>query len=329
MKNIRFEKKTSFILLIVFIFLLWSSFASARSGRAQSPFQVGLVVQLNNQTITRCVTLSKANPNGYDVLQASGLDLITSASGMGVTICSIAGTGCPANDCFCMSYSPPYYYWSYWHLQNGQWIYSNLGASNYIVAPNAVEGWVWGDGKTTPSVVEFSAICPSGTVTPPPSSTPSATPLPSLTTTATPISTSGVIRKTKLPTATALPATSISPSPSPVAQILATSTPNPLAVKTPTLTPSITLAYALLSKATFTPTTEPTPLHLTNAPEELDLQSLSLTATAMESLRRITETPSASHTTLSSLIKTGFFAFLVMAVFLFIILLAFLFMMRK
>ncbi|MGB9641104.1 MAG: hypothetical protein ACPL4H_09345, partial [Anaerolineales bacterium] len=280
-----------------------SSFASARSGRAQSPFQVGLVVQMNGEIITRCVTVNKDQPTGYDVLAASGLDLITSASGMGVTVCSIQGVGCPASDCFCQSYSPPYYYWSYWHLQNGAWIYSNLGVSNFKVSPQGVEGWIWGDGKNAPANISFATICSSTT----PTATWSATANPTVTLTST--SSVTPIRKTRKPSET---------SPVYVAPLV-TSTPLPPtnftrsdngATATISPTATITLAYALQAQASSTPNLI-NPTSIPPSPTDTyNLGALSSTATALVLNRQLTPTPTSASFSLSSLIRTGFLAFM-------------------
>ena len=288
------EKNPTLFILVLLIFLLWSSFASARNGRAQSPFQVGLVVQFNDTTITRCVTLNKDNPTGYDVLTAADLDLITSTSGMGITVCSIQGVGCPASDCFCKSYTSPAYYWSYWHLQNGAWVYSNLGVSNYKVSPQTVEGWIWGDGKNPPPNFSFAALCSTAT----PTVTMSATATPTM-----------PIRKTRKPSATSpisitpfLTSTPIPPTNNSLSQSSATATISP--------TPTITLAYAVQAQASSTPN----PSHLSPIPpsptEAYNLGALSLTATAIAISRQLTPTPTLASIALSPLIKTGFLAFL-------------------
>lgn len=330
------EKNPTLFILVLLIFLLWSSFASARNGRAQSPFQVGLVVQFNDTTITRCVTLNKDNPTGYDVLTAADLDLITSTSGMGVTVCSIQGVGCPASDCFCKSYAYPFYYWSYWHLQNGAWVYSNLGVSNYKVSPQSVEGWIWGDGKNPPPNFSFAALCstatptvtmsatailPTPTVTWSATATPrtpivySATPTIKFSVTANPANlftnTPSItsFQKTRKPSATSpisitpfLTSTPIPPTNNSPSQNSATATISP--------TPTITLAYAVQAQASSTPN----PSHLSPIPpsptESYNLGALSLTATAIALSRQLTSTPTLASIALSPLIKTGFLAFL-------------------
>lgn len=114
--------------------------------------QAGLVVAFGDGTyITRCVTFSEPSISGYEVLARSGLDVV-SAEGM---ICDIEGeSGCSPDNCLCS----PTSYWSYWHLLEGAWTYSNVGANAYQVSDGDVEGWRWGAGEAPP-VVLFDDIC--------------------------------------------------------------------------------------------------------------------------------------------------------------------------
>lgn len=157
--------------------------------RAQADNRVALVVRFDNETVvTRCVEFGEAQISGYDVLTRSGLDVVADVSGADAAICAINGTGCPADNCFCQS--PPDY-WSYWHLQDGRWVYAQGGASSHQVGDGDVEGWSWGQGEPPP-MIPFERICtvpPTATPVPP---TPTATPVPP---TATPVP----------PTATPLP----------------------------------------------------------------------------------------------------------------------------
>ncbi|MCS7260137.1 MAG: hypothetical protein NZ765_05060 [Anaerolineae bacterium] len=134
---------------------------------AQSPHRVGLIVAHDGKVITKCIEFSEEQISGYDVLERSGLALIPMvSSSMGVAICSIDNRGCnyPAESCFCKCQGTPCIYWSYWHLVNGEWQYSSLGASNHYVRHGDVEGWVWGEGEfgitaQKPPSVRFEDIC--------------------------------------------------------------------------------------------------------------------------------------------------------------------------
>ncbi|MGC8878861.1 MAG: hypothetical protein ACP5R2_06535 [Anaerolineae bacterium] len=133
---------------------------------AQSPNRVGLVVVHDGKTIKKCVEFYEEQISGYEVLERSGLTLIPMGSAMGAAICSLDNRGCnyPAEDCFCQCQGTPCLYWSYWHLVDGQWQYSSLGASSYWVRNGDVEGWVWGEGEygrsgQKPPSMRFEDIC--------------------------------------------------------------------------------------------------------------------------------------------------------------------------
>ena len=78
-------------------------------------------------------------------------------------------------------------YWAYHHLQNGEWVYSDVGASSWQVSNGTVDGWGWGLGVinssgTQPPEYTFAQICAAELQ-------PAATPTPTLTPTSTPTST--------------------------------------------------------------------------------------------------------------------------------------------
>jgi hypothetical protein len=170
---------------------LWlASATDVWRAQAQPPNRVGLVVTHGDgSTTTRCISFSEPDISGYDVLQRSGLDVVVAQSGgVGAAICAIEGEGCGATDCFCQCQGNPCIYWTYWHLNQGTWIYSSLGASSHRVRNGDVEGWRWGGGDPPP-VIPFDQIC-----TAPPTDTPAPTPTP-IPATSTPLP----------PTATPLP----------------------------------------------------------------------------------------------------------------------------
>lgn len=117
--------------------------------------KAGLIVSLpDGNTLLRCVDFDSETISGYDLLANSGLELETSFSpSMGYAVCGVEGQGCKSDNCFCGMPN----YWSYWHLSDGVWGYSEVGANTYQVQPGSVEGWSWGD--QTPIVASFEAIC--------------------------------------------------------------------------------------------------------------------------------------------------------------------------
>ena len=165
-------KRTGFSLPITILVCLFA-LGVGSDVRAQSPNQVGLVIQFGDgTTLTRCVAFTEPEISGYDVLARSGLGIVAATSS-GITICKIEDEGCPAENCFCKCQGATCTYWSYWHLSGDTWQYSNLGASDYQVRHGQVEGWHWGT-ESPPPVISFDQICaPAATNTPPP---PTATP---------------------------------------------------------------------------------------------------------------------------------------------------------
>jgi hypothetical protein len=118
--------------------------------RAQQTNRVGLVVGFGDGTvISRCIPFSDSGISGYEVLMRSDLDVTTN----GGAVCRIEGTGCPASDCFCAIPD----YWSYWHLIDGAWQYSESGAPVTTVHDGDVEGWNW--GTEPPPTLLFHQIC--------------------------------------------------------------------------------------------------------------------------------------------------------------------------
>jgi hypothetical protein len=142
------------IFVISLVLALLTGWIAGPSTGAEPPNQAGLVVAFGDGSyVTRCVTFGEPSISGYEVLERSGLDIVT-AEGM---ICDIEGTsGCSSDNCLCSSTS----YWSYWHLINGGWMYSDVGSSAYQVSDGDVEGWRWGGGQAPP-VVLFDDICSS------------------------------------------------------------------------------------------------------------------------------------------------------------------------
>lgn len=159
---------------------------------AQQSNRVGLVVRFGDGSlITRCVEFAESEISGYDLLTRSGLSIVAAFdSGQGAAICAIEGTGCPVESC--LTCATPNY-WSYWHLSDGAWVYSQVGAGGYTVHDGDVDGWSWGAGGPPP-VVPFDQICaPPPTDTPMPTDTslpPTDTPPPPTDTPAPPTSAS-------------------------------------------------------------------------------------------------------------------------------------------
>lgn len=146
--------------LLLFLLLLNTTVALY----AQDVNRAALVIQTAaGETVSQCVSFDEPQISGLELLTRSGLAVETSVGGLGAAVCRIAGTGCPADDCFCHCRGPECVYWSYWRREEGQWRYAQLGASASQVSPGAVEGWSWGPGSVTeaiaPPLLSFAAVC--------------------------------------------------------------------------------------------------------------------------------------------------------------------------
>jgi hypothetical protein len=79
--------------------------------------------------------------SGLAALERSGLDVVTAEFSWGAGVCSIAGVGCPADDCFCGGDI----FWNYLYWDGAAWQGYQVGPdTSLITATTAVEGWRWG-----------------------------------------------------------------------------------------------------------------------------------------------------------------------------------------
>lgn len=274
-------------------------FSLAPVTHAQGPNQIGLVViHGDGSTVTRCIEFSEPELRGYDLLQHANLELSINADSMGTVICSIDGEGCtfPQEDCFCGMNQDPPRYWSYWRVENGQWIYSNLGSSSSIVKPGAIEGWVWGTGDEdeaqSPPPYSLDMICAPATATPQPTPTypPTATNVP-----------------TPLPTSTQLATSTWTPTYTP----MPTATPTLVQSATPTWTPSPTVPFAETPTPTWTPTETWTPEQqvanevATLIPPETPTEIPVETATVVNVAMAVTPLPPQSYALLMPIVQAA------------------------
>ena len=280
--------RLTFLLLLCLIL----GFVNLASGSAQGTSRVGLVVQFSDgSTATRCISFVEQSITGYEVLQRSGLSVVDAFDpGQGAAICKIEGDGCPADDCFC---AMPYY-WSYWHLQNGGWVYAPAGASQYQVQNGAVDGWHWGQGDPPP-VIPFDQICaPAVLDTPVPTDTP-VIPTDTLVPSHTPVPTDPPI----IPSNTPEPSIDL---PQPTDTFQPTDTPLPPAATLPPPTatwPSATeMLYPVAQVSGVTETSEltQTPISTGTAPQGNDPAQ-----TSVETLEPVLTTPTIGAASTASL----------------------------
>jgi hypothetical protein len=239
--------KIKLFVVSLILTLIFGGFSDLSNTPAQSINRAGLVVQFSDDKIdTDCISFAEENISGEDLLDQYSIEMNLPIEKMfdpvnGAAICKIGNVGCPSDDCFCDS--PPNN-WSYWYLQDEDWVYSSFGASNRNLHDGDVDGWHWGAPLIPPELITFDEICnptptptsaPTFTYTPKPTNTPRPTNTPKPTKTPVPINTPLVP-----------PATSYSPSSNP------TSPPTPTAVQYPTETLPHTLASSPTISASFT-----------------------------------------------------------------------------
>ncbi len=187
------RSRSAFVVLLAALFLsLPALCAPALPVIAQTPVpsaahRAGLVVAYGNGSVeTLCVSFEEPEIGGDELLDRSGVMPVFSFDG---SVCAIRDQGCPADDCFCACPFPACEYWSYFHLIDGEWQYSDIGAYSYGIVDGAVEGWAWGPGDFTngaePPLIPFDEICPAIEPTVSPTATTSYTPLPHYTRTPT------------------------------------------------------------------------------------------------------------------------------------------------
>jgi hypothetical protein len=228
-----------------FLFLAMLVLIVPVSAMAQTaPRRAGVVVRFGDgNVVTRCVAFSEPSLTGMELLTRAGFALrVDTGSSIGAGVCKINSLGCDAGKaCFCQCEGASCAYWQYFHLADGAWKYSVLGAGLYQVADGAVEGWSWGN-NILPPVMSLEQICAGAPAQPAPTNTPSATIPPTLAPTFTP----------RPPTPTTAPATVAATPVSSPTGIPATMTP--VATATPTAAPTL-----LPASSTATPTIIPPP----------------------------------------------------------------------
>ncbi len=113
---------------------------SAAPAAADAPDRANVVVQFDAQASNARTIAFTAPISGLKALELTGLAIITHSYSFGDAVCSIAGVGCPADDCFCSTN-----YWSYWYWDGADWQGYPVGAASSVLSQTgAIEGWRWG-----------------------------------------------------------------------------------------------------------------------------------------------------------------------------------------
>jgi hypothetical protein len=118
---------------------------------AQRPNGAGLVIRHGDgQVVISYIEFTEPEITGLELLMRSGASVTLASFGsLGVAVCAIGSEGCPADDCFCKSYSSPAFYWHYYSLQeDGSWVLHPVGPSSRRVRDGDVDGWAWTSGDS-------------------------------------------------------------------------------------------------------------------------------------------------------------------------------------
>jgi hypothetical protein len=126
--------------------------------------KAGIVVDLGNgNVITECVKFHAPTITAFDLLQLSGLEFTFQNFGsLGAAICSIDGAGCqfPAEACFCQcTGTGPCNFFGFYKLQNGQFVFSDVGVSSSVLRNKDVIAFSFGENATAPAPVSIQDIC--------------------------------------------------------------------------------------------------------------------------------------------------------------------------
>jgi hypothetical protein len=169
---------------LIFSIILASQLGPAR---AQTHNRAGLVIRYADGRVSAyCVRFDEPSITGFEALTRASVKAVVEPGGLGVAMCALNGQGCayPAQPCFCQCQGANCAYWNYFHLIDGAWKYSQLGASASTLADGSVDGWSWGD-KVAPPAYTIDQICAAAPATAPAIATQPATLTPAIQPTAT------------------------------------------------------------------------------------------------------------------------------------------------
>ena len=146
-------------LALIFVLLI-GSLAAVPAQAAR----VGVVVDLGNGTVlTECVNFGGPTITAFDLLQRSDLAFTFQNFGsLGAAICSIEQTGCqfPAQECFCQCPGTgTCNFFAFYTLENGEFVFSDVGVSSTILRNRDVIAFSFGDGSTAPAPQDIQDIC--------------------------------------------------------------------------------------------------------------------------------------------------------------------------
>ncbi|MCW5849429.1 MAG: terpene cyclase/mutase family protein [Anaerolineae bacterium] len=135
------RRRRLFLPVVVLLVLVGAGLAAVQWTQARAR----LLVQFPDGRVeTRNITF-RNTMSGLEMLQRSGLTVVTSKTDFGTAVCSIEGVGCPATNCFCDKAN----FWGYYHWTAQGWAMADVGADQATVTNGGLDGWRWGDGPPT------------------------------------------------------------------------------------------------------------------------------------------------------------------------------------
>lgn len=145
--------------------------AAAQQAQPQDLNAAAVVIDTGSEVRKICVRFSEPELTGEELLRRAKVDAVFAEYSIGQAVCSLCGTGCPADDCFCESGTTGRY-WNYSRDGEAGWQRSSLGASSTTVRDGDVDGWAWGTEGAVPPWIGFESICVE--TDPTPASTPAS-----------------------------------------------------------------------------------------------------------------------------------------------------------
>lgn len=116
---------------------------------AQSPNVAGLIVDYGDGRVSYAVVpFSEDRVNGIDLIERSGLDLVSVGfGGLGDAVCQIDDTGCPVEDCrsrMCQTADQESPFWQFSKLSDeGEWQFVATGGSGAHIQDGDIYAWSW------------------------------------------------------------------------------------------------------------------------------------------------------------------------------------------
>ncbi|RIK44132.1 MAG: hypothetical protein DCC58_08705 [Chloroflexi bacterium] len=288
---------------------------------AQRPNGAGLVIRHGDgSTVYAYVQFEGDSISGEELFYRSGIDVtLAPFGGLGAGVCAINGQGCPADNCFCQSYTNPAYFWHYYALVDGTWVEQIRGPSSRFLQDGDVDGWSWtaGDSGLPATTIDEIALL-NGVDRDAPEPTPTETPTLVPTATSEPPTPTSTL--TPSPTSTQAPATATFPATATPSQE-ATTAPTKLATAMPPSSVSATDTLTVLparstatASATITRVAKPTAPITPEASATTRPTTLAVSIDPEGTLTVVKPTASGGDGSMMSLAVFGVMALLVLAV---------------